>query len=298
MRRFSFALAALGACSNNGSSAPATAQAATADAGTCPVASAPTVAGAIASSAIDEASGIVASALNPGVYWTHNDSGDSARGFALSSTGQLLAILNFDTAEPIDIEDVAIEDTAAGSFLYFADIGDNSANRADVVIHRVAEPKLGMTPGQTLTATSQKMHVTYASGPNDAETLLFDPRTKDLFIVSKLLFGNASVHRVGPFVAGARVTTTRVGGVPVVLATGGDITRAGDLIAIRNYTTTALAWLRGPNDDIATALSRPACSLPVASEHQGEAFGFLPDGTGYVTTSEGTNPPLDVATLR
>ena len=298
MRRFWFALLALAACSSGGSTAPATAQAATADGGTCPVANAPAVVGTIAATAIDEASGIVASALNPGVYWTHNDSGDSARAFALSATGQLLATLKFDTAEPVDIEDIAIEDAQNGSFLYFADIGDNSAHRADVVIHRVAEPKLGSAPGQTLTATSDRMRVTYVDGAHDAETLLFDPRTKDLFIVAKLLFGNASVQRVGPFVAGGTVTTTRIGGVSVMLATGGDITRAGDLIAVRNYTTTASAWFRGPTDDIATAFSRPACSLPVASERQGEAFGFLPDGSGYVTTSEGTNPPLDVARFR
>lgn len=31
---------------------------------------------------------------------------------------------------------------------------------------------------------------------------------------------------------------------------------------------------------------------PVLNEQQGEAIGFLPDGSGYVTTSEGTNQIL------
>ena len=261
----------------------------------CPGAGTPASAGTIAAAAIDEASGIVASALNPGVYWTHNDSGDSARVFALSSTGQLLTTLTFDSAQPLDIEDIAIEDSAAGSFLYFADIGDNSGKPR----RRRHSPRRGAAgrrdaAAAKLTAKSDKMHVKYADGPHDAETLLFDPRTKDLFIATKLLFGNASVYRVGNFTAGASVSAARVASVPVPLATGGDITRAGDSIAIRNYSTTASAWVRGPSDDIATALSRPACKLPVASEHPGEAFGFLADGSGYVTTSEGKNSPLDV----
>lgn len=302
---------ALAACTSSGAANNAAADTSgdagatptsTVDAGatsTCPTVSTTSNAGNVTASQINEASGIVASALNPGVYWTHNDSGDKARGFALSSTGALLATLTFDSAEPTDIEDIAIEDTASGANLYFADIGDNSSNRADVVIFRVAEPKLAAgATNATLTATSDKMHVKYADGAHDAETLLFDPRTKDLFVATKVIFGNSAIYRIGNYVAGGTATASRIASVPVPLATGGDITRAGDLIAIRNYGLSAYAWQRGSADDLAAALSRPPCTLPVASEHQGEAFGFLADGSGYITTSEGKNPPLNVSRFR
>ena len=45
--------------------------------------------GTVMAPATREASGIVASRKNPGVLWVHNDSGDTARLFALSYTGKL-----------------------------------------------------------------------------------------------------------------------------------------------------------------------------------------------------------------
>jgi hypothetical protein len=249
--------------------------------------------GTLGAKEIDEASGIVSSKRNAGVYWVHNDSSDSARVFAVSSTGKLLATVTFDTATPVDIEDIAIEDGADGSWLYLADIGDNSVARADVVIHRFPEPTLTSATAVTLTATSEKMHVKYTDGAHDAETLLFDPPTRDLVIVTKLFFGSGAVHRVGPFAAGQTVTTTKLGTVPIALADGGDISRDGSKIAIRNYGVASL-WTRAPGESVMTALGRPPCPLPLAHETQGEALGFLADGTGWVTTSEGVNAPINV----
>ena len=40
---------------------------------------------------IDESSGIVMSRQYPGIFWTHNDSGDLARLFAVRANGQLVA---------------------------------------------------------------------------------------------------------------------------------------------------------------------------------------------------------------
>lgn len=260
----------------------------------CPHASTPASAGTVAAAEVDEASGIVASRVNPGVYWVHNDSGDTARAFALSSTGALLTTLAFDTAPAIDIEDMAISDEPDGSsYLYFADIGDNPVNRTNYVIHRVREPELG--GAAHLTAQSEKMTVHYPDGSHNAETLLFDPSTRDLFIATKVAFGNAAIHRVGPFRPGATVTTTRVAGAAIALATGGEISRDGTRIVIRNYANSAWLWQRAPGEDLATALTHPSCKLPLATEPQGEAFAFLPDGAGYVTISEGASQPLNVA---
>ncbi|MBX3231708.1 MAG: hypothetical protein KIT84_23220 [Labilithrix sp.] len=298
MRRFFFALAFVACSSAEQPSSPAPSAATSTDGGAtgaCPRAGAPAPIAPIAAGEVDEASGIAASALNEGAYWVHNDSGDAARAFAVSSTGALLATLTFDAAEPADIEDMAIEDGPGGSFLYFGDIGDNAVARPALTIHRVAEPRLSGTAPVTLDATSEKMTVTYGDAPHDAETLLFDPITKDLLIVTKVLFGRAHVHRVGPFVAGTTATTTRIASIPAALATGGAISRDGRLVAVRGYGTTASLWVRAPGEDLATALARPPCSVPVATEAQGEAFAFLPDGGGYVTVSEGAGAALNLA---
>lgn len=212
----------------------------------------------------------------------------------MNSQGKLLATLAFDTAKPRDIEDIAVEDDSPGrSFLYFGDIGDNQGSRTELTIHRVAEPKLTGGTAQ-LTAISEKMTVSYPDRQHNAETLLFDPSTKDLLIATKKPGGPSAIHRVGRFAAGTKVTTEEIATVDIDLATGGEISRDGRLVAIRNYSTSVFVWVRAPGEGVAAALSRPPCKLPLAPEKQGEAFAFLTGGKGYVTISEGPSPELHV----
>lgn len=263
----------------------------------CPSTGKIAVAGKVDSADVSETSGIVASAVNDGVFWVHNDSGDSARAFALAGDGKLLATLAFDTVKPRDIEDIAIEDDGPGkSFLYLGDIGDNDEVRTELTIHRVAEPKLG--GDANLTATSEKMTVTYADGAHNAETLLFDPTTKDLLIATKKMGGPSAIHRIGKFSAGQKVKTEKIAEVDIDLATGGDISRDGRFIAIRNYGRSAFVWMRAEGESIADAMKREPCKFPVAVEQQGEAFGFLLGNKGYVTISEGSGPELHVNLLQ
>lgn len=242
-----------------------------------------------------EASGIAASKRNPSVYWVHNDSGDMARAFAVGAHGNLLLTVAFDTEKPKDIEDIAIEDGPDASYVYLADIGDNSSERPDVVIHRFREPRI--TAGQaSLTVQSEKMRMRYADGAHDAETLLFDPIAKELFVVTKVFFGKAALYRVGAFKAGTTVTASKTAGVPFAQITSGAISRNGKYVAIRNYTTKGFLWPRRPGEDLATTFTREPCEIPIpAAGLEGEAFSFLPDDTGYVTTKEGKGAPIDVA---
>ena len=59
----------------------------------------PTSVGFVADNDLAEASGIVASPSHPGVLWSHNDSGDEARLFAMSTTGAALGVLEFPGVE-------------------------------------------------------------------------------------------------------------------------------------------------------------------------------------------------------
>lgn len=259
---------------------------------TCPTTEKATVLATISDPAIAEASGIGASTKNPGIFWVHNDSGDTARTFAVDSKGALRATVSFDTVKPTDIEDMAIEDDGASSNLYFGDIGDNGEARASLTVHRVAEPKLGTGAAETLTVTSEKMTVVYPDGPHNAETLLFDPIDKVLLIFTKRSGGPAAFHRIGAFAAGTKATTKKIAEFTFDLATGGEISRDGKYIAIRNYTNVGYLWVRAPGESLDDALARAPCKIPIATEAQGEAFDFLPDRAGYVTTTEGASPAL------
>jgi hypothetical protein len=181
--------------------------------------------------------------------------------------------------------------------LYVGDIGDNGTSRAGIQVYRVEEPPVG--DGGLLPVTLNEVDrfdFVYPDRPHNAETLLVDPPTGDLFIVVKSGDGDSPVFAArAPLVAGAttvleQVARLRFGVDPLpgdTTTTAGDIAAAGDLIAIRTYDH-AFVWRRSPGHSIADALSTPPCPAPLRDEGQGEALGFAIDGNGYYTLSEGS----------
>lgn len=67
----------------------------------------PKVAGKIESPDVRESSGLAASACQPEVLWTHNDSGDGPFIYAISPTGANLGVWRVTGAENEDWEDIA-----------------------------------------------------------------------------------------------------------------------------------------------------------------------------------------------
>lgn len=157
--------------------------------GTCPQFDPATQTGTIQSFYIDEASGIAASRKNDDVFWTLNDSGDSPRIFAFNSNGAHLGIYNLSPAFNNDYEDIAIGPgpTDGVDYLYIGDIGDNSAVRSTIKVYRVPEPTVdkNQSPINVNLTNVETITLRYHDGARDAETLMIDPITKDIYIISK-----------------------------------------------------------------------------------------------------------------
>ena len=178
-----------------------------------------------------ELSGLVVSRAQPGVLFTHNDSGDSPRIFALRLDGTLLAVDRVPGAAAVDWEDMAVgPGRDGGPALYLGDIGDNTARRATVDVYRVPEPVV-RSGGGGATAPAERLVLRYPDGPHDAETLLVDPRRGDLYLVTKRADGRSGVYRAAaPLPFGGRATLRRVGTLrlgPTSAATGGSVSAAG-----------------------------------------------------------------------
>jgi hypothetical protein len=265
--------------------------------------------GTVASDAVKEASGIAASRRVDGVWWIHNDSGDVARVFAVTTTGQTLGEYALSGAAAVDWEDVAAGPgpSAGVSYLYVGDIGDNANARASVQVYRVEEPLVDPaapldSPG-TLSGVAT-LTLRYPDGAHDAEALLVDPTNGELFVVTKDLVGGvAQVYRApANLVAGSTTWLTKVATVSLGAwqgVTAADVTPAGDVVALRTYLGVFL-YQRTAGTPLAQAFSQTMCagaappfgSASSASEPQGEALGFARDGRGYVTVSEGAHVPL------
>lgn len=267
----------------------------------CPACAPPTEVGKLASDQWEEISGLVASKDHPGTFFLHNDSGDAARFFAMDATGADQGTFNVTNATAVDWEDIARGPCAAvnESCLYLADMGDNRAKRSDYKLYRVKEPAaLGAGPHDV---TAETIPFSYPDGMHNAECLLIHPSTGEIVIVTKSAGGSSAYRFPTPLVAGTAVTLEKVGDVPmpdlVQLVTGGDVRPDGSLAVVRTYGY-AYGYPIGQGETLGEALTKEPCKLPAASEDQGEALGWLLDGTGYLTVSEGDESPIHRVTCQ
>jgi hypothetical protein len=260
--------------------------------------------GNVESTALTETSGLAASRKNSGVLWAHNDSGDSARVFAMSTAGRHLGIYNLVGASATDWEDIAIGPgpILGQDYLYIGDSGDNARVRTSIAVYRVPEPIVSatQTPVSVDLTNWDRLPMQYPGSVYDAETLLIDPISGDLFVVTRDRAGEG-VARVfrnpAPHTAGVTVTLQLVATISLAIEIkGGDVSPAGDAVLLRPHSFSAPAegryWIRAPGTNLWDAFSQSPCLTPVVSEPQGEALAFSGDGNGYLTTSEGSTPPI------
>jgi len=258
--------------------------------------------------AIDESSGLAASSTAPGALWTHNDSGDKPRFFAVGPDGRTRTTFTVPGVDVRDWEDMARgPDEQGRSCLWFGDIGDNDARRDQgVLLRRVREPELDGR-AQRRTGPSVDFRLVYPDGPGDAETLMVQPRTGRVFLVSKPLAGTARVYaaperldpdgvnrleEVGEFAP--RLTGTPggpdIGSLAQVLVTGGDFSPDGTRFVLRTYTDAYEFTVAG--GDVAAALTADPTVIPLPQTQQGEGITYSPDGSALLVSSEGEDAPV------
>ena len=262
-------------------------------------------------SSLKEVSGIAASRHSPGVLWAHNDAGDSARVFAMTTSGTHLGIYNLTGASAVDWEDMAIGPgpEPGVEYLYIADTGDNDRNRSSITIYRVPEPGVSanQSPASVNLGGVEAFPMRYPGNRFDCETLLVDPLSGDIILVTRDRINEGYFYvfsyPVAQQVPGVMFTLQLVAWFPWnVQVKGGDVSAQGDMVILRPHSgsvaVNALWWNRivGPTPEQTEPLwnvfSRTACLVPAVSEEQGEAVAFRPDGLGYYTISEGSSKPV------
>ena len=256
-------------------------------------------AGTVADTELTEISGLAASRAHPGVLWAHDDSGSEPTLSALDATGQPLGTYRVAGASAWDWEDLAAGPgpEEGRSYLYVGDIGDNTDTRETVIVYRVPEPTSAPKgPGGTLEGAAV-IRLAYPDGPSNAESLFVDPRSGDLFIVTKereessarLLRAEAASLEDGATVPVQEVARVPLPGTlpPVLgLPTSADISPDGSIVLVRTYASV-LAFARPEGEPVAEAFAQEPCEAPRPRERQGEALAFTADGDGYLTVSEG-----------
>jgi len=280
----------------------------------CPPWPDPRVAGNLDDTNLGEASGLAASRRHPGVLWSHNDSGDAARVFAIRLPGLSPEApaggATLVTAFPLlgitttDAEDIALGPFPGieGDALFLADTGNNGGGRQVFPLYVFPEPAdLDGAP----VADVRRIDVAYPDGTHDCESLFVDPWTGDLYLVVKeytlpdtKVFRLSAAAAAGPPADGVAHVLEEVGRFPFQVATGADMSPDGRMLAIRGYVDGRL-FRREAGQTVAEMLASEPCNLPSFleepyNEPQGEAVAFSPDGKGLYTVSERLIFPQDV----
>lgn len=253
--------------------------------------------GTLQDPALVEVSGVVASRRQKDVFWVHNDSGDQARIFAINLAGEHLGEFRLEGVTATDWEDIALvpQADADADAIVIADIGDNAAQRDTVTLIHLDEPALPDDPAVPVTITdAAQVEHTYLDHSHDAESIFFDLVSNNVAIITKEYTDTARLYRPGASAGNAPITLaggTEVALGPGQLATGADAAADGTAILVRSYSDV-LVFAREVGESAEDALARTPCTAPAATEQQGEAIAVLPDGSGFVTISEGAGAPI------
>jgi hypothetical protein len=222
---------------------------------------------------ITEASGLAASRLHPGVYWTHNDSSDGPYVYAVdSATGKTVARVAMRGIDPRDVEAVSL---GPDGDLYVGDIGDNLGGAwKEVWIYRFPEPE--KLRDQTVDVT--RYTVRYADGPRNAEAMMVQPKTGRVYIASKNEDGGHLYQGPAKLTSHGVNTFHRIADVPWV--TDGAFSPDGSRLVLRGYFWSAeYTWTGGAPHKLT--------DLRVPMQPQGEGVTFTADGRALMYGSEG-----------
>ena len=226
-------------------------------------------------SEIPETSGLAVSRRNPGLLWSHNDSGSAAVLYALDTAGTLRGRVPVPIRTR-DWEDISAARCPSGDCLYIADIGDNRRARRQVYIYRVPEP----APGDKETAQPDVFTATYPDGPHNAEAMFVIG--SDLFIITRDRAG--AVYRAAMTTSGAReLTLTPIGDLGLSPVTDAEASRDERSVVVRTSREAVLYRTA----DLIRGVIAPYLRIPIEGLKEAQGEGVALDGNMLYLSSEG-----------
>lgn len=228
---------------------------------------------------ITESSGLAASRLHPGVYWTHNDQDTGPYIYAVDgATGETVARVALSgVGTPRDVEAIGI---GPGNKIFVGDIGDNDGVTWPYVwIYELPEPT--ELKDQTVRATQYV--VKYSDGSRDAESMLVHPKTGRVYIIDKNEDGGHLYE--GPAKLSSSGANVFKPTVPVDLwATDAAFSPDGEQFAVRGYLGGI--WYDWNGGKIQR---KGRISVPLG---QGESATYTVDGKKLLLGMEGADSPV------
>lgn len=237
---------------------------------------------------LEEASGLAASIRNPGCLWTLNDSDNTADIFLIDQKADIKLVCKLRGIKNRDWEDIAVGPgpEEGKSYVYVADIGDNTAQYPVKYIYRFEEPEKPSNDITEIEITAVDcIKFRLEGAQKDTESLLLDPKTKDLYVVTKREKPVSLFQLKYPYSKTDTITASLLTQLPLTYIVGASISSDGQEILLKNYDHIYY-WKREGNKTIAEILKDQPQKLLYKPEPQGEAIAWARDGSGFFTVSE------------
>lgn len=238
-----------------------------------------------------EASGIEESYLNPGYFWTHNDSGCKPLLYLIDDKANIIMEVSLEGVNNRDWEEIVTIKDGDDSYIFIAEIGDNKAVHSDVKIFRVEEPAYtGQRKARVDKSRIKSMSFTYEEGARDAEALLYDQSQEEFVLVTKRE-DNAMVYSF-PFKANDKAINIKSKGtIPAKLFTAADMNEQGEIL-LKHYSAI---YYWGPSDQPAVdrILAWDPIMVDYIPEPQGEAICWY-NGDFYTISEKNKGKPQEM----
>lgn len=242
----------------------------------------------ITNNKLGEISGLATSSVNPKMLWAHNDSGNDPEIYLLNEQLEVKLTVRLDGVENRDWEDIAVgpgpED--GKSYVYVGEIGDNDGRYENKYIYRFEEPQWnGEHDHLIILSDFDKITFQLEDAMKDTETLLIDPSSKDLYIVSKREEPVYVYELKFPQSTEGVLTASKLASISFATIVGGDISPDGKEVLLKNYTQV-FYWSNKSAESLVDILKTEPRQIPYEKEPQGESIVWARDNRGFYTISE------------
>ena len=265
---------------------------------------------------LHEPSGLAESWRNPGRLYVSSEAEYGTFVAIDAANASVVAQLSIANATSIlfDWEDTAVGPCPTGSCIYAGDIGGAKAGAsmpADFEVIRIPEPTLPGAGG-SLTVTGDRFRFRYPDAPHNAEALIVDPTSAQIYVITKATNGVSGVFAFPvplPQPSATSVSTLRKVGNVVIPAWPGDPSNAhatqwypqvtgGTAIpgcnAVLLRTPYAVFRLTAPTGGTfeSAFAAKPVSVAAPSGEPQGEAISASRTSAEYYSLSESAAPPF------
>lgn len=234
---------------------------------------------------IPEVSGIADSRTIADHLWAQEDSGNPPRIFAIKHEGFVTDSFMVAGARNRDWEDITVGKgpNEALTYIYVGDIGDNNSQYPDYTIYRIPEPTSFANAEITV---YDRLKFTYPDGSHDAEALLVDDATKDIFVITKRDAVSKMYKIPYPQDAQNMNQAVFVADLKYPGVVSASLSLSGTEVIVKTYTNLYY-YLRPAGEALEVTLAKsPSDTLEYQLEPQGEAVAFTKSNSGFFTYSE------------